>query len=81
MRTNRASAYRWQKEGNEMNTIAVATLIDGGQQLFSKKQIVRLFASGEQIIIDFCRKNRILSIDEYRMDGQKVANIISGKFV
>lgn len=61
-----------------MNTIAVATLIKGGQQLYTVSQIRKLYLAGERALIDFCRRNGVLHIDEYRMDGTKVANIVTG---
>lgn len=61
-----------------MNTIAVGTRIGGGRALYTIKQVRALYLHGEKALCDWMAREGLLHLDEYRMDGQKVSNIVTG---
>lgn len=61
-----------------MNTIAVGTRIVGGQALYTIKSVRALYLRGEKALCDWMAQEGLLHLDEYRMDGRKVANIVTG---
>lgn len=64
-----------------MNTIAVGTLIKGGQALYTIQSVKALYLRGEEALCEWMVREGLLYLDEYRMDGRKVGNIVTGRIL